>query len=69
MYAHYSFVQNEYEFLFCTESIPMMPKLLNFRAGAQYMNIPHEIGTNYDEFGIHLLQDDKGVRTSVFTRA
>lgn len=48
------------EFCSCTESIPTMPKLLNFRAGAKSLNIPREIGTSYNEFGIHLLQDASG---------
>ena len=39
-----------------------MPNLLNFRAGTRYLNIPREIGTSYNEFGIQLLQDDTGVR-------
>ena len=47
---------------FCAESVPAMPKLLNFKAGTQYLNIPREIGTSYTEFGIHLLQDTNGVR-------
>lgn len=45
-----------------------MPKLLNFRAGTRRLNIPREIGTNYCEFGIHLLQDDNGVHVNSIER-
>ena len=41
-----------------------MPNLLKFNAGTRRLNIPREIGTSYHEFGIHLLQDDNGVRVS-----
>ena len=41
-----------------------MPKLLNFSAGGRCLNIPREIGMRYNEFGIHLLQDNTGVRVS-----
>ena len=39
-----------------------MPNLLDLRAGVRHLNIPREIGTKYNEFGIHLLKDDNGVR-------
>ena len=45
-----------------------MPKLLNFNAGTRCLNIPREIGTSYNEFVIHLLQDDNGVRVSALER-
>lgn len=38
-----------------------MPNLLDLRAGVRHLNIPREIGTKYNEFGIHLLKDDNGV--------
>ena len=45
-----------------------MPNLLNFNAGTRCLNIPREIGTSYNEFGIHLLQDDNGVHVSSLER-
>ena len=41
-----------------------MPKLLHFRVkSGSYINIPHQIGTNYLQFGILLLNDETGVET------
>ena len=34
-----------------------MPELLNFKAGDQNINIPHEIGSKYLNFGAQLLQE------------
>ena len=44
--------------------ISWIPYNANFNAGTQCLNIPCGIGTSYNEFGIHLLQDDNGVRVS-----
>ena len=34
-----------------------MPELLNFKAGDRNINIPHEIGSKYRNFGAQLLQE------------
>ena len=34
-----------------------MPELLNFKAGDQSINIPHEIASKYQTFGAQLLQE------------
>ena len=34
-----------------------MPELLNFKAGDRSINIPHEIGPKYQDFGAQLLQE------------
>ena len=42
-----------------------MPKLLHFRvADGSHISIPREVGTHYQSFGTHLLQDSTGSHIS-----
>ena len=42
-------------FYSCTEATPTMPELLNFKVGYRNINIPREIGSRYQNFGVQLL--------------
>ena len=41
---------------------PTLPQLLRFSVAEKKVNIIEEIGTNYYELGINLLQDDTGAK-------
>jgi len=49
-----------------TGDIPNMIELVRFREKAKRINIPQEIGTNYYQFGILLLEDETGTRIRSF---
>ena len=42
---------------FHSDSTPTMPELLNFKAADDYINIPREIGSKYQNFGALLLKE------------
>ena len=53
--------------IFFTGDLPTLPKLLNFPSEKGKIDIRQRIGTNYDTFGILLLNDDTGERVKVIS--
>ena len=45
-----------------TADCPTLPECINFEGRERKINIPQEIGVNYHQFGILLLEDDNAVR-------
>ena len=55
-------------FQFAAESKPTMRELKKFPGKSGSFNILQQIGANYKDFGIFLLKDDTGAKTSTIVK-
>lgn len=51
----------------CTGTSLNLPKLINFRGRERTINVPQEVGTKFKDFGILLLNDERGNRVDNIT--